>query len=183
MMQQPSLKPRPTLDSLGIARKPVYLRKLKKRTAWDPQDISGNASRVFPKQTNSLFLVANEEDLYKVAAALNSGKSTHDGMNDGGSFIWITTDELEVCGIPLHPERDEQQIKCPAAQKLHKNAAGEEAVWLRLCKLLAQGNRLVPITEGQMKSMNQWLRPQGCWSYTENRIRKCDLCPSETAGL
>ena len=182
MMQQPSLKPRPTLDKLGIKCRPIYLRKLNSKRAWDPENISESAKLVFPKQTNSLFLVLTDEDLYKVTAALNSGKELG-GMNAGAFFIWIAPDEMQKCEISLRPERDEQQIKCPAGQKLHMDAAGEDALWLRLSRLLAAGDRLVRITDGQMKSINQWLRPKGCWSYRENQGGKCDLCPWATGRL
>lgn len=179
-MQQPSLKPLPTLDSLDIKCHSVFLRKLNSPRAWRPGDAQASAKDVFPEHTNSLFRVSTNDELYKVAAAINSGRES---MDERISFIWIRADELVLCGISLRSVRDTESIRCPAAQRLHVDAAADAALWSSLCARLASGDRSRGITHGDMKRINEFLRPLGCWSYIENLNRQCALCPWATGRL
>lgn len=68
------------LDDFGISL-PVYLRKIDKKSHWNPENLTGEervekvANRVFNNDICSLWYVSTNEDFYGVVASISAGRN------------------------------------------------------------------------------------------------------------
>jgi hypothetical protein len=131
----------PTLQDFGIAS-PVFLRKLNKRSDWDPDVIPvqrpqrvaelafRESSRIF-----SLYHVTNEQTFYSAIVGLNAPRSP---QNNDTDFIWMTSDELYAAGIQLELV---VEGKCLQSRILHYDACISVEAAVKLCQNLIVGGR------------------------------------------
>jgi hypothetical protein len=131
----------PILQDFDISS-PVFIRKLDKRSDWDPDVVDTDrprrvaemafqdADRIF-----SLYYVTNSQEFYSAIVALNANRSP---QNNNTDFIWITREELTRVGIQpeLFPEG-----RCRQASGRHFNATISMAAAIALCQDLFRTER------------------------------------------
>lgn len=129
----------PDLTDFEIST-PGYIRKIDKRSHWNPSDNENNleeeakaaAEKIFknPEHIYSLWLVSTSEEFYGVIAVLSAGRTKE---NQNVDFIWIDKKELHSTSLEpnLVPEGE-----CLLVQDLHFNVRIEPDAATKLCFLM-----------------------------------------------
>ena len=150
---------------------PVFLRRVARARIWakalETKQPSDASELLFEEdQSVSLWHVGNDEELRRVAMAINESR---DSLRETLDLLPILPAELEEAGIKWISELG--LTSCPTAAKLHYNAGiDDDARSSLLQKLIAQGRRLVRCTGGKLREAVELSTGEGCFAVATNSI-------------
>jgi hypothetical protein len=146
---------------------PFLIVKLGRKRFWGSLDqplderLAAAADKIFPSTDRpfSMYRVRSEEDVYRVAVAMNAGRSS---LSEDSSFVAFLDEELVQLGITCLDTPG--STACELVNRWHKDADANPSQALDLCRLaMQQGRPVRTLTKGM-------LRPAVARS-TENRCR------------
>ncbi|GBO55183.1 hypothetical protein APA_3233 [Pseudanabaena sp. lw0831] len=166
----------PTLADFDILSG-IFIRKLNKRTHWDPQEGDNDLSlraklaseRIFPaERKHSLWYVSTESEFYGVVASLTA---TATPKNRDIDFIWIEECELQEVGVIFEsiPNGD-----CLHVKSLHIDAEINKSIFQNLCyNLMNKKREAYRCSKRQTTYILEYQRQIGCKS-TDTDLKSCE---------
>ena len=178
----------PTIaDTLKIAP-PVFIRKLGRPNHWGqpgdplPERVKAAVQQVFrnqPQPEISIYLIATDDDLRRVAIGLNAGRSS---LKEDIAFVAFTSAELQVASITL-PAKTPGALKCDYANSLHHDMTATDAQLEKLCTdLMNSGRQAARCGKGVMTDAETLTIQEKCKSVPN--IDKCgvEACQPVVSG-
>lgn len=153
--------------SLGVSP-PVFVRKLVRRSHWGnstddlQQRVSKAVSDIFasePGEGFSVYLVEEDEDLYRVAVALNGNRSS---LSENLDLLAFARQEIEACGISVIQSPGE--TKCISANSGHFDFHATPEQLSQLCQNAMNTKREAARLGGrrEMRSIIERMTKDGC---------------------
>ncbi len=164
----------PILEKVSGIAAPVFLRRLSKRGDWgSPEDamdqrvahVVGEGFLKRDKSPFSFWLVKNNEELRRVALALNS---TTVSSTQKVEVIAFRPAELQEAGITA-PLQTPGNSPCPWANRLHFDLDATPQQLETLCRLAMKAGRMAGrCTEGEMKTVLELAKEDQCHAAIDN---------------
>jgi hypothetical protein len=169
------------LDDFGISL-PVYLRKIDKKSHWNPENLTEEervekvANRVFNNNICSLWYIGTNEDFYGVVAAISASRNPRQQDID---FVYLTENDLDSCQIVKQQTREG---KCLFVEKLHYNIQVDRQQARNLCRRLISINREPQRCKKKFtQDILEYQEQQGCKATDNNQGQcHCELLISKT---
>lgn len=179
--------PLPSIQAILGIPGPAFVRKLTRKSHWgdasDPieERLASALEDVFSSSEGpeySLYQVATETDLRRVAIGMNSGR---DSLTENVDLVAFLPEDLSACGITA-TNVIENATNCHHANRLHFNIHATREQLTGLCMNAMASERLAGrLSKGTMKCVVNAAEVDGCLAI-DPASTQCD-CDLDVASV